>query len=52
MCIRDRPKKLDEKVAELHLDKLGAKVTKLSDDQASYIGVSKSGPFKNDDYRY
>ncbi len=46
------PKKLDEKVAELHLDKLGAKVTKLSDDQASYIGVSKSGPFKNDDYRY
>ena len=40
------PKKLDEKVAELHLDKLGAKVTKLSDDQASYIGVSKSGPFK------
>ena len=46
------PKKLDEKVAELHLDKLGAKVTKLSDDQASYIGVSKSCPFKNDDYRY
>ena len=46
------PKKLDEKVAELHLDTLGAKVTKLSDDQASYIGVSKSGPFKNDDYRY
>ena len=46
------PKKLDEKVAELHLDKLGAKVTKLTDDQASYIGVSKSGPFKNDDYRY
>ena len=46
------PKKLDEKVAELHLDKLGAKVTKLTDGQASYIGVSKSGPFKNDDYRY
>ena len=46
------PKRLDEKVAELHLDKLGAKVTKLSEDQASYIGVSKSGPFKNDDYRY
>ncbi|MAJ57438.1 MAG: adenosylhomocysteinase [Candidatus Pelagibacter sp.] len=46
------PKKLDEKVAELHLDKLGAKVTKLTDDQASYIGVSKSGPYKNDDYRY
>ncbi len=46
------PKKLDEKVAELHLDKLGAKVTKLTDDQASYIGVTKSGPFKNDDYRY
>ena len=45
------PKKLDEKVAELHLDKLGAKVTKLSD-EASYIGVTKSGPFKNDDYRY
>jgi len=46
------PKKLDEKVAELHLDKLGAKVTKLTDDQASYIGVTKSGPFKNNDYRY
>ena len=46
------PKHLDEKVAALHLDKLGAKLTKLSDDQASYIGVEHQGPFKNDQYRY
>jgi adenosylhomocysteinase len=46
------PKHLDEKVAMLHLDKVGAKLTKLRDDQASYIGVSSAGPFKPDHYRY
>lgn len=46
------PKSLDEKVAALHLEKLGAKVTKLTDEQAKYIGVNKKGPFKKDDYRY
>ena len=46
------PKHLDEKVAELHLAKVGAKLTKLSNDQADYIGVSPQGPFKGDAYRY
>ncbi|MEM1131593.1 MAG: adenosylhomocysteinase [Pseudomonadota bacterium] len=46
------PKHLDEKVARLHLDKLGVKLTQLSDDQASYIGVDQQGPFKSDEYRY
>jgi len=46
------PKHLDEKVAELHLAKVGAKLTKLSNDQADYIGVSPKGPFKGDAYRY
>ena len=46
------PKHLDEKVAMLHLEKVGAKLTKLRDDQASYIGVSSAGPFKPDHYRY
>jgi len=46
------PKHLDEKVAMLHLDKVGAKLTKLRADQASYIGVSATGPFKGDAYRY
>ena len=46
------PKYLDEKVARLHLDKLGAKLTKLSAEQASYIGVTPEGPFKPDHYRY
>jgi adenosylhomocysteinase len=46
------PKHLDEKVAALHLDKLGAKLTKLSQRQADYIGVPVSGPFKADHYRY
>ena len=46
------PKHLDEKVARLHLDKLGVKLTKLSDKQAAYIGVSAAGPFKPDHYRY
>ena len=46
------PKHLDEKVAELHLAKVGAKLTKLSNEQADYIGVSPQGPFKGDAYRY
>jgi len=46
------PKKLDEKVARLHLDKLGVKLTELSKDQASYIGVPVEGPYKPDHYRY
>jgi adenosylhomocysteinase len=46
------PKHLDEKVASLHLEKIGVKLTKLRPDQASYIGVSEQGPFKPDHYRY
>ena len=46
------PKHLDEKVAALHLEKLGVKLTKLSEKQAGYIGVSTDGPFKPDHYRY
>jgi adenosylhomocysteinase len=46
------PKHLDEKVASLHLDRLGVKLTKLNDKQAKYIGVSTEGPFKPDYYRY
>ena len=46
------PKHLDEKVARLHLKKVGAMLTELSDEQASYIGVSKAGPYKANTYRY
>merc|ERR1711890_65302 len=46
------PKSLDEKVASLHLPALGASLTKLSKEQADYIGVSETGPFKADTYRY
>jgi adenosylhomocysteinase len=46
------PKHLDEKVAKLHLGKLGAKLTTLSDEQAAYIGVTPQGPFKAEHYRY
>lgn len=46
------PKHLDEKVARLHLDKIGANLTTLSQDQADYIGVKSSGPYKPDHYRY
>ncbi|OYX49678.1 MAG: adenosylhomocysteinase [Alphaproteobacteria bacterium 32-64-14] len=46
------PKKLDEKVALLHLNKLGANLTKLTPDQAAYIGVSAEGPYKPEHYRY
>jgi adenosylhomocysteinase len=45
-------KELDEEVARLHLDQLGAKLTKLSDSQADYIGVAVSGPYKPEHYRY
>ena len=46
------PKHLDEKVARLHLTKIGAQLTELSDEQAGYIGVPKQGPYKPDTYRY
>jgi adenosylhomocysteinase len=46
------PKHLDEKVARLHLKKVGAMLTELTDEQAAYIGVSKNGPYKPDTYRY
>jgi adenosylhomocysteinase len=46
------PKKLDEKVARLHLEKIGVKLTKLRPDQASYIDVPVEGPYKADHYRY
>ena len=46
------PKKLDEKVAMLHLEKLGVKLTKLSSEQAKYIDVPAEGPFKPEHYRY
>ncbi|MCB1355421.1 MAG: adenosylhomocysteinase, partial [Maritimibacter sp.] len=46
------PKHLDEKVARLHLGKIGAKLTELRPDQAAYIGVTVKGPFKPEHYRY
>jgi len=46
------PKKLDEEVARLHLDQLGVKLTKLSKEQADYLGVPVEGPYKADHYRY
>jgi len=46
------PKQLDEEVARLHLDRLGVKLTQLTSDQSSYIGVSSNGPFKPETYRY
>jgi adenosylhomocysteinase len=46
------PKSLDEKVARLHLAKIGVKLTTLSKEQADYIGVKTEGPFKSDHYRY
>jgi len=46
------PKQLDEKVARLQLSKLGARLTELTDEQAKYIGVAKTGPYKSDHYRY
>ena len=46
------PKHLDERVARLHLDKLGAELTELSDEQAGYLGIPNEGPYKPDHYRY
>jgi adenosylhomocysteinase len=46
------PKHLDEKVAMLHLKKIGVNLSKLSAEQAAYIGVKPTGPFKSDHYRY
>jgi len=46
------PKKLDEEVARLHLEKIGVKLTKLSQKQAEYLGVPVEGPYKPDHYRY
>ncbi len=46
------PKHLDEKVAKLHLDKLGAELTTLTDDQSAYLGIDKNGPYKSDLYKY
>jgi adenosylhomocysteinase len=46
------PKKLDEEVARLHLAKLGVKLTRLTEEQAKYIGVSVDGPYKPEHYRY
>ncbi|MDX1550754.1 MAG: adenosylhomocysteinase, partial [Lysobacter spongiicola] len=46
------PKKLDEEVARLHLEKIGVKLTTLTQEQADYLGVAVEGPFKPDHYRY
>jgi len=46
------PKKLDEEVARLHLEKIGVKLTKLTKKQADYLGVSPDGPYKSEHYRY
>jgi len=46
------PKNLDEKVAKLHLKKLGIKLTKLNQEQSDYINIDIEGPFKNDNYKY
>ena len=46
------PKKLDEEVARLHLEKIGVKLTVLTDEQAAYLGVPKDGPYKPEHYRY
>ena len=46
------PKHLDEEVARLHLSKIGANLTKMSQDQADYINVPVEGPYKNEEYRY
>ena len=46
------PKHLDEKVARLHLDKIGVKLTKLTDKQSDYLGLPVQGPYKPDAYRY
>jgi adenosylhomocysteinase len=51
-AVHTLPKHLDEKVARLHLDALGVRLTTLRDDQAAYLGISVDGPYKPDTYRY
>ena len=46
------PKALDEKVARLHLDKIGVKLTTLTNEQSEYLGIAKEGPYKPEMYRY
>ena len=46
------PKYLDEEVARLHLEQIGVKLTKLTDEQAEYLGISTEGPYKPEHYRY
>ncbi|MEM8703244.1 MAG: adenosylhomocysteinase, partial [Pseudomonadota bacterium] len=46
------PKHLDEKVARLHLEKLGVTLTELTDNQSDYLGINKTGPFKSEHYKY
>ena len=52
MGVYTLPKHLDEKVARLQLKRLNAQLTELTDRQAAYIGVAKTGPYKSDHYRY
>ena len=52
MGVYNLPKELDEEVARLHLGKIGAKLTQLTQKQADYIGVPVNGPFKSEYYRY
>jgi adenosylhomocysteinase len=52
VAVTTLPKQLDEEVARLHLEKIGVKLTKLTPEQASYIGVPVEGPYKSDQYRY
>ena len=52
MKVYTLPKALDEKVAALHLAKVGAELSKMSTKQADYIGVPVAGPFKHEEYRY
>ena len=51
-AVHTLPKHLDEEVARLHLDALGVRLTELTKDQASYLGVDVAGPYKSDQYRY
>jgi adenosylhomocysteinase len=50
--VRVLPRRLDEEVARLHLEKLGARLSRLSPKQAEYLGVNTDGPYKGDNYRY
>jgi adenosylhomocysteinase len=52
LAVHNLPKKLDEEVARLHLEKLGVRLTRLTPDQADYLGFPVDGPYKPDGYRY